>query len=112
MGSFETDAIVNQTQKMRLILCIAFFGFLFCWFSMGFTKPADDNYDFGGTPETSTVDYYEDELKDDIEGELAPSLYTMNPTVGDTTFLPTVTTTEEETPELGGQGGHFPTLIL
>ena len=23
-----------------------------------------DNYDFGGTPETSTVDYYEDELKD------------------------------------------------
>ena len=27
-----------------------------------------DNYDFGGTPETSTVDYYEDELKDDIEG--------------------------------------------
>ena len=27
-----------------------------------------DNYDFGGTPETSTIDYYEDELKDDIEG--------------------------------------------
>ena len=27
-----------------------------------------DIYDFGGTPETSTIDYYEDELKDDIEG--------------------------------------------
>ena len=27
-----------------------------------------DNYDFGGTPETSTVDYYEDELENDAEG--------------------------------------------
>ena len=27
-----------------------------------------DIYDFGGTPETSTIDYYEDEIKDDIEG--------------------------------------------
>ena len=73
-----------------------------------------DNYDFGGTPEieTSTVDYYEDELKDDIDGQLDPSMYTMNPTVGDTTFLPTVTTTGEETAEPGGQGGQFPTLIL
>ena len=49
-----------------------------------------------------------------IEGELDPSMYTMNPTVGDTTFLPTVTTTPtlEETPEPGGQGGQFPTLHL
>ena len=70
-----------------------------------------DNYDFGGTPETSTVDYYEDELKDDINGQLDPSMYTMNPTVGDTTFLPTVTTTGG-TAEPGGQGGQFPTLIL
>ena len=42
--SFKTDAIVNQTQKMRFILCITFFGFLFCWFAMGFTKPADGEY--------------------------------------------------------------------
>ena len=42
--SFKTDAIVNQAQKMRFILCITFFGFLFCWFSMGFTKPADGEY--------------------------------------------------------------------
>ena len=49
-----------------------------------------------------------------IEGELDPSMYTMNPTVGDTTFLPTVTTTNtlEETPEPSGQGGQFPTLNL
>ena len=49
-----------------------------------------------------------------IEGELDPSMYTMNPTVGDTTFLPTVTTTNtlQETPEPGGQVGQFPTLNL
>jgi hypothetical protein len=71
-----------------------------------------DNYDFGGTPETSTFDYYEDELKDDIDGQLDPSMYTMNPTVGDTTFLPTVTTTGKETLDPGEEGGKFPTLIL
>ena len=47
-----------------------------------------------------------------IEGELDPSMYTMNPTVGDTTFLPTVTTTGKETLDPGEEGGKFPTLIL
>ena len=46
-----------------------------------------------------------------IKGELDPSMYTMNPTVGDTTFLP-MTTIGEETAEPGGKGGQFPTLNL
>ena len=42
-----------------------------------------DIYDFG---ETSTTSFYDDEIQ-----ELDPRQYTMNPTVGDTTFFPTMT---------------------
>ena len=40
-------------------------------------------YDFG---ETSTTSFYDDEIQ-----ELDPRQYTMDPTVGDTTFFPTMT---------------------
>jgi len=36
----------------------------------------------------------------------------MNPTVGDTTFQTTVTTTGEETPELDGPGRQFPSNFV